>query len=106
MVVVRLFDDGKAWVVACSSSVPEGSHPDKVRMPDSQRFPASTTGFDRPTWAVPAWLLELEQESLAAQTGYCGGKVLAAVSINALKRVVEGGKPPLAYPSPPPEKGV
>jgi mRNA-degrading endonuclease toxin of MazEF toxin-antitoxin module len=71
---------GAVAVVACSASVTEGQNPDRIPLPNLQDNPRAKTGLPRPCWAVPRWLLAVDDRSrLVDKAGYVSGPLLTRI---------------------------
>ncbi|MBY0311754.1 MAG: hypothetical protein K2W85_06775 [Phycisphaerales bacterium] len=80
-----------------SSSIPRPG-PDYIAMPNKQTHSPCSTCFDRPCWAVPDWILRINDRSkLGARCGHIGGATLKK-AVLAFARVVEEGGMPIEHP--------
>ena len=69
--------DNPIFVVACTASVFPRNR-EVVDLPWDRRGSART-GFRRPTWAVPAWMLKVRPSQLGAKKGHVPHGKLAAI---------------------------
>ncbi len=83
VIVTRAQDigfDEPLFVVACSASV----RPDRLIEGDLVPLPfdpqgRARTGFRRPTYAIPAWLLKVRPSQLGRRIGHIPSDKLAAI---------------------------
>lgn len=72
-----------ALVVACTSSALP-SDTTAVELPSRERTPQARTGLTRRTWAIPRWLVPVEQRVLTDRIGFLSGlplqRLLVAVA--------------------------
>ena len=64
-----------ALVVACTSSALP-SDATAIELPSRERTPQAKTGLTRRTWAIPAWLVPVEQRLLTDRIGFVSGRTL------------------------------
>ncbi|HBS30115.1 MAG TPA: hypothetical protein DEB06_11865 [Phycisphaerales bacterium] len=64
-------------VVAVSTSPrPTPEDHELIELPHRGRDPTTTSGLNRPSWAVPRWLLPVERSRLVQLAGYISGDTL------------------------------
>jgi len=68
VVSADVFLDQPVFVVACSSTIRPEQEPECVALP-WHRQGLARTGFRKPTWAVPRWLLKVRPSDLGRQVG-------------------------------------
>lgn len=72
--------DNPIFVVACTASLLPAQVTDEVIAFPWHRDGMATTGFRRPTYAVPKWMLKVKPSDLAQhRTGYVNNKKLQAI---------------------------
>jgi len=56
-----------------------------VRLPDATKYPETKTGLDRPSWAVPSWLLTVPVCVVDRKAGYAKTSHVVAVQSKAVE---------------------
>jgi mRNA-degrading endonuclease toxin of MazEF toxin-antitoxin module len=75
VVVVHVAASDPALVVAVTTQH-RSNEPDLIALPNQADHPRATSGLPRRCWAVPRWLLPVEQDALTELAGYVSGAVL------------------------------
>lgn len=78
-------------VVAVSTTV-HASEKDRVKLPNRSETPASTSGLQKPSWAVPRWYVPVEKSRLTDRAGYISGKTLKRILVAVDRYVGDGGE--------------
>ncbi len=72
--------DNPIYVVVCSSKIFEHQKPRAVALPFHPRKGVSPTGFTKPTWAFPDWILELKPSELRDYQGFVAADKLRQIA--------------------------
>ena len=71
-------------VVACTSSA-LSSDTTAIELPSRKRTPQAKTGLNRRTWAIPAWLVPVDQRLRTERIGFVAGLTLQRLLLAVAK---------------------